>query len=136
MDVVGVGSGRRGSVYGFCPNIAECEYVDIGVLVDDIADFGVIEIYVFVEIAENHIVIRVLSVSVERVVDLSDLGIVFVFGLWRIPIGEIPFDQRYVFWVFLEHLEGLLWEIFEFAIVIHIEMVDAIAFIVMIIKWE
>ena len=103
---------------------------------DDVADFGVIEIHVFVEIAENHVVIGVFSVSVECVVDLSDLGIVHVFGLWWIPIGEIPFDEGYVVVGGLEGLVCLLWEVFEFAVVIHIEMVDALAFIVMVIKWE
>lgn len=136
MDIVGIDSGWCGSVECFCPHIAECEYVDVGVLLDDVADFGVIEIHVFVEIAENHVVVGVLSVSVECVVDLSHLGIVHVFGLWRIPIGEIPFDQRYVVWVFLEDLECLLRQVFEFAVVIHIEMVDALAFIVMVIKRE
>lgn len=81
-------------------------------MLDDVADFGIIEIYVFVEIAEYHVVIGVLSVSVERVVELSHLGIMGIFGLWVIPIGEIPFDECYVFGVFLEGLECLLREVF------------------------
>jgi len=109
--VVGV-CGWCGSVDRFCPNITKCEDVDVCIMIDDVADFGIFEIHIFVKIAEYHIFIGVFSVSVECVVDLSHLGIVCIFCLWMIPIGEIPFDQRYVFWVFLEHLEGLWWEIF------------------------
>ena len=129
-------SGWRGSIKCFCPHIAECKDVDIWVLVDDVADSGIFEIHVFVKVAEYHVVVGVFAISVERVVDLSHLGIVFVFGLWMIPIGEIPFNKCYVVGVFLEGLECRLREVAEFSVVIHIKMVDPLAFIVMVIKWE